>query len=416
MVSYRTKTDSPKLTFHKGSGLGVVRLDGRDIYLGRFGTAECEAMYHRVLTEWLANGRRLPAPPDDDQADAPEELNVNDVALAYAEFAATYYTKRGRPTTEVRDIRLSIRPLRELFGLLPAKDFTPGALKAVRQAFVDSGLCRNEVNKRTRRLVRMFGWAVEEGMVPAEVHWGLKAVKGLKEGRCGVRESEPVRPVLDTHVDAIRPHVPPQVWAMVQLMRLTGMRPGEVCQMRTIDLDTSGQEWIYTPETHKTEHHGKERKVPLGPRAREILRPWLRTDLTGYLFSPREAMQHRFAERRAARRTRVQPSQASRKKARPKRVPGERYDTRSLYHAVAYGIRRANREAARQARQIGQEPPPPIPNWSPGRLRHNAGTKIRKKFGLDAARAVLGHASPVVTEVYAELDATKAAEVMARIG
>jgi hypothetical protein len=32
------------------------------------------------------------------------------------------------------------------------------------------------------------------------------------------------------------------------------------------------------------------------------------------------------------------------------------------------------------------------------------------------ARAVLGHSSPVVTEVYAELDQDKAAEAMAKIG
>jgi hypothetical protein len=31
-------------------------------------------------------------------------------------------------------------------------------------------------------------------------------------------------------------------------------------------------------------------------------------------------------------------------------------------------------------------------------------TSLRKQYGLDAARAILGHSSPVVTEVYAELD------------
>jgi hypothetical protein len=35
---------------------------------------------------------------------------------------------------------------------------------------------------------------------------------------------------------------------------------------------------------------------------------------------------------------------------------------------------------------------------------------------LDVARAVLGHSSPVVTEVYAELDGAKAAEAMERVG
>ena len=39
-------------------------------------------------------------------------------------------------------------------------------------------------------------------------------------------------------MEAIRPHVARQVWAMIQVQRLTGMRPGEVTIMRTCDLDT----------------------------------------------------------------------------------------------------------------------------------------------------------------------------------
>lgn len=38
------------------------------------------------------------------------------------------------------------------------------------------------------------------------------------------------------------------------------------------------------------------------------------------------------------------------------------------------------------------------------------------EFSLDAARAVLGHRSPAITEVYADLDIAKAAEVMGRLG
>jgi len=410
MVSYRRNpSDVPALSHHKATGQGVVRLNGRDVYCGRFGTAECQANYHRTIGEWLANGRRVPG-PSGDNASGPEDLTINELALAYLQFADGYYRKNGKPTSEVRDICLSVRPLRQLFGTLPARDFGPLHLKAVRQAFIDGGLCRNEVNKRTRRVVRFFGWGVEEAMVPSQVHWGLKAVKGLKKGRSGVRESEPVKPVPDAFVDAVKPFVPARIWAMVQLQRLSGMRPQEVCSMRTIDIDMSGRVWVYTPETHKTQHHDKQRRIHLGPTAQEILRPWLRTELAAYLFSPREAMDERRAERRQARRTPLTSSQRGRKReAKPKRSPGERYDTRSYYHAVLYGIRRANREAER----VGN---PPIPHWHPNQLRHNAATRLRREFGLDVARAVLGHSSPVVTEVYAELDGAKAAEAMERVG
>jgi integrase len=416
MVSYRRDpSDVPGLSRHKATGQGVVRLNGRDVYCGRFGTAECEANYHRTVGEWLANGRRLSGPSGDD-ASGPDDLTVNELAAAYVEFAEGYYRKNGQPTSEIRDIKLSIRPLRELFGFLPVVNFSPFQLKTVRQAMIDSGLCRNVVNQRTHRLVRLFGWGVEESMVPAQVHWGLKAVKGLKKGRHDVRESEPVKPVPEAFVDAVRPHVSRQVWAMVELQRHSGMRPGEVCIMRTIDVDTSGRVWIYTPESHKTEHHGRERKIYLGPKAQAVLRPWLRPELTAHLFSPREAEAERHSQLRRTRLTPVQPSQKRRRIRRPRRRPGERYNTKSYQHAILYGIRAANREAERKAQKAGLEAGEPMPHWHPSQLRHNAATQLRREFGLDVARAVLGHASPVVTEVYAELDGAKAAEAMERVG
>ena len=48
---------SPKLTHHKPSGQARVRIDGRDLYLGRFGTPEAEAAYHAVIAEWRATGK-----------------------------------------------------------------------------------------------------------------------------------------------------------------------------------------------------------------------------------------------------------------------------------------------------------------------------------------------------------------------
>ena len=45
----------------------------------------------------------------------------------------------------------------------------------------------------------------------------------------------------------IRPYVSRQVWAIVQLQCLTGMRPGEVLTIRSCDLDTTGKLWLYRP-------------------------------------------------------------------------------------------------------------------------------------------------------------------------
>jgi integrase len=217
---------TPSYRLHKPTGQAVVTLSGMDIYLGRYGSPESRAEYDRAIVEWITNGRRVPIPASGLGSD----LSVNELLLAYLAFADSYYVKHGLPTSEPASIRISIRPVRQLYGDTLAKDFGPLQLKAVRQAMIDSGLCRNEVNKRIRRIARLFKWAVGEAMVPPSVHHGLQAVSGLRRGRADVRESEPVKPLPDAFVDAIRPYISQQVWAMIELQRLTGMRPGEVCE------------------------------------------------------------------------------------------------------------------------------------------------------------------------------------------
>jgi integrase len=117
----------------------------------------------------------------------------------------------------------------------------------------------------------------------------------------------------------------------------------------------------------------------------------------------------RRAELRQNRKTRVQPSQKDRRKARPRKNPGDCYTVESYRRAIVYGVGRANSERTKNNQNL-------IPSWHPHQLRHNAATYLRKEFGLDVARAVLGHSSPAVTEVYAELDGAKAAEAMERVG
>jgi integrase len=282
------------------------------------------------------------------------------------------------------------------------------------------------INRRIRLIIRCFKWGVENELVPATVHHGLKAVPGLRRGRSEARETDPVKPVPEAFVDAVKPHVSRQVWAMIELQRLTGMRPGEVCIMRTCDIDTTGRVWVYTPQTHKTEHHGRARQIYLGPGAQLVLGHWLRTELQAYLFQPREAEAERHKQRRGARKTPMTPSHKARKpKRNPDKAPGERYDPRSYYHAIRQGSRLAytHPELSKIPRKDLTEEQRkelkrwvPAEAWHPNQLRHNAATRLRKEFGLDVARIILGHSNVVVTEVYAEADREKALAVVARIG
>ena len=118
---------TPSYRLHKSTGLAVVTVGGKDLYLGRHGSAESRAEYDRVISEWLASGRRL---VNAGPGACPDGPTVNELLMAYLDFAAGYYRKGGRPTKELSNICLAIRPLRQLYGHTLATKFGPLGLKA----------------------------------------------------------------------------------------------------------------------------------------------------------------------------------------------------------------------------------------------------------------------------------------------
>jgi integrase len=367
--------------------------DGRrkDVLLGAYDSPESKAEYQRVLAEWQATGGQMVV------LSGP---TVNEVLVRYWAFAAGYYRlPSGRPSSEQHCLRAALRPLKALYGHTPAAAFGPLALKAVRERMVESGLCRGTVNKHVHRVKRVFRWAAAEALVPPSAYHGLQAVAGLARGRTAARETEPVKPVAEAFVDAVLPLVLPPVAAMVELQRLTGARPGEVCAMRACDLDMTGAVWLYRPPRHKTAWRGKGRVIALGPRAQAVVRPFLTPAAEVPLFSPARALAARAAEPRARRQTQVPPSQQGRRAKNPKRRPGDCYTNRAYLTAV----RRACRKAG-------------VPHWHPNQLRHTFATRARRQFGLEAAQVALGHARADVTQVYAERDLTLALKVAAEVG
>lgn len=58
---------APKYRHYRPKNLGVVRLNGRDFYLGEYGSPESYERYHRLVAEWLANDRQLPSRFDRNQ-------------------------------------------------------------------------------------------------------------------------------------------------------------------------------------------------------------------------------------------------------------------------------------------------------------------------------------------------------------
>ena len=117
----------PQYRKHKPSGQAFVELSGKRIYLGPHGTKVSKVEYDRLTGEWLQNGRKL-------KLKAPDisEKTIAELLVAFLTWARGYYRKNGEPTSELRDIDLSLRPLRELYARIPCSEFGPIALKVVR--------------------------------------------------------------------------------------------------------------------------------------------------------------------------------------------------------------------------------------------------------------------------------------------
>ena len=184
-----TKKRKPSYLLHKGSGQARVRLDGQDFYLGPYGSQESYDRYDDLLREWL-----LKQDPNE------YRLTIDDLALMYFEYAESYYIKDGQPTREVSNIRSALRPLIEMYGTTPVREFSVKKLRRVRDSLIGKPdarpkfdqsrqLSRRYINRLAGKIVRMFRWAVSEELVPVHIHQQLMTLDPLKKGRTTARET-----------------------------------------------------------------------------------------------------------------------------------------------------------------------------------------------------------------------------------
>lgn len=246
----------PKLDRHK-SGQARVRIKGRSFYLGKFGTAEAEERDRRILAEYVTTGD-VPRTTEPDDA-----ISVNELVLRFwKEHVAVAYRKNGKNTSEVSLFRSALDIVKNLFGSMPVDQFSPKCLRLARELMyrpkeeAGKGWTRQTTNSQTRRITQMFRWGVSHELAAPEVLHRLEAIEGLKKGRTEASENGRIEAI---SIRSLRPtlrQLPTVVRDMVRFQLRTGCRPGEVCQIRPCDVVRDGAVWEYTPESHKTEHHG----------------------------------------------------------------------------------------------------------------------------------------------------------------
>ncbi len=366
---------------------------------------------------------------------------------AYLNYAEPYYRFGNDASKTFGSIVSCVKPLLQLFGMLPVREFGPKKLARVREEFVNRGLCRRQCNARTSIIRRAFKWAVSEELIEPQVFHALTALPGLKYGRTSAPESVRVRPVTDETIAATLPFLPGPLADMVRLQWLSGMRPSEVCRVRWAEINCQKTPWTYRPRTHKTMCHDHERVVFLGPAARAILEKYRFREPQDAIFSPVDVVALRFKERRDQRKTPLScgNSPGTHVVRSPKRKAGAYWITAAYGRAISCACHRAWPLPERLAPKIvrpcrGRKRAPRLEtpaewkarlspqqrfevgawrrahSWSPNQLRHSCGTKVRDVYGLDAAQVVLGHAHAKTTEIYAEKNEKRAAEIMEVLG
>ena len=456
----RARQQIPSYLNRRGRGAVIVYRGGvrTEITLpGKYGSKESKQEYESILAQVRVAEGDLPVDPT-----LRVGLTIGELVDKFMDHAEGFYVHPGtkEPTGEMPVLRAAFRALLRLHFRTPAATFGPLALKSLRNALTTGawhtpeekaklvkdhrpiGLARKTANHYVSRIKLLFTWGVSEELIPAAVADALKSVAGLARGKSEARETDPVTPVAASIIDDTLPHLPPTVRDMIQLLLLTGMRCGELCIMRACDLDMTGPTWLYRPATHKNKHRGHRRAIGIGPRAQEIIRKYLKTELHAYLFSPTEQDEMIRAAKRAARKTPLYPSHLKRlvQKRSPnaKRRPTARFRTSSVDHALKRACKKAfplPEELAPRIKPNGKREtaaawkrrltPKQIAavrawhqehGWHVHQLRHSASLTFTREYGLEAARAALGHSTVDMSAMYAGQDLEAAKTVAAGVG
>ena len=391
----------PGLCLHKASGQAVVYLPDatgkrRPVYLGPHGSTEATKRYRDAIAQHLAGQAVSTA-----GTKANREPTVARVVADFLVWTAGYYRDAdGNLSGEVTNLRHACVPLLHVLRDRRADSLTCADLHAVRDHFAQQrhGLKRDEhgqpipgtgklrfrryVNAVMRRVRAVLRWGAENGLVPGNVWHSLSALRPLTYGRGGLPETTAKEAVPRELVDAALPHLPPTLQAAVELMWWSGLRVGELCNLRMCDLDRSAPVWIYKPASHKGTWKGRDRVIRFGPRCIELLRPLLCADANAHLFQAVQVVKERKEAKRASRKTKVQPSQLARD-GRPKQRHADRLTASVVRIAIYRACDAAN-----------------VQRWSPHLLRHAAGTRLVREVGDEAARVQLGHADERMVRRY----------------
>lgn len=349
-------------------------------YFGAFGTPEAEREYRKWLEQVLRVERTAAPLPV-----VTVSTSLDELILAYSDFAITYYASNGKATAEYRNVCDALSILSRYAGDEIAAAFGPNRLREVRASMIRDGFTKGEESRRysrgyinsiVNRIRRFFRWCESRELLPMGTAASLATLEPLKAGKSEAVERTRVSAVPWERVAATLPYCRPALAAMIQTQYWSGMRPSEACRLCCCNIDVSGDVWFYTPPAHKTSHRGKVIVKAIPSRVHGVLLPFLKAAES----DETPVFQTRFK--------------------RP-------YSTDAYGTAIEAAIAKAKRADVT------------IPHWSPNQLRHAIAQKVDGLLGREAAQHWLSHSRPDVTAVYASTNDAilrKVADALDRAG
>jgi integrase len=227
-------------------------------------------------------------------------MTIQEVFNLYIEDRAIYFDNGNGPSRNWHNIRSGLKPFVESVGHKMMTELDAPMLAALRDEWVrEAKLVRGTINRRLDYITRMVKWCVERGYSNTHQLIGITTVERLARGRYGARDNAPIRSACKDDVQRVMNELSTPLRDMIEMMQLTGMRPGEARLMKLTDLKRSTYEgkpvFKYTLKNHKTSHLGKRRRVFLAGRAFDLAVERISTlagetlfdpVTEGYLFSP----------------------------------------------------------------------------------------------------------------------------------
>jgi integrase len=307
--------------------------------------------------------------------DLPGGATLSQTIAQYSQHCQSYYVlPGGRVSSEPRNIALALSYLLRAAGDVPTAQLSKEHLKAARELMVKT-CSRKTTNQHVGRVKRFARWAADKGLLPDAAALSIGSLSNLPAFRSGAVEHDPVEAVDWSHVEPVVGAIAEPWRSLVLLQWYSGLRPAEACGLLRSQLaDTPAGRVVDLGLQHKGGWRNRRKVIPVGPRAVEVLSPWVEAAA----LHDRDAI---FVTTWTASE-KPRPAQPS-----------------SYAHAVLRACKRLK-----------------VPEWSPNQLRHAYATRVRAALGLEAAQHALGHAKADVTQVYAERDAKLARKAADELG